>query len=61
MDRAQHLAEKALCRLSIPGCTQQKIERMALGIHGTIAVVPLLFDFDIYLINTLGISGRFQL
>jgi hypothetical protein len=40
---AQHLAEKARCCVSIPSWTQQKIERLALGIHGLVEVVPLLF------------------
>jgi hypothetical protein len=60
MARLSQLAEKAFCRLGIPARTQPKIARLALSIHGPIAVVPLLCNPDGRLINAVGIVGEVQ-
>jgi hypothetical protein len=60
MARLSQLAEKAFCRLGIPARTQQKIARLALSIHGPIAVVPLLCNPDGRLLNAVGLVGEMQ-
>jgi hypothetical protein len=60
MARLSQLAEKAFCRLGIPTRTQPKIARLALRIHGPLAVVPLLCNPDGRLINAVGLVGEVQ-
>jgi hypothetical protein len=60
MGRAQEPTEEARSRVSIPRRSQQKIDCLALGIHCLIEVVPLLFNPDLGLIDTVGIVGDAQ-
>jgi hypothetical protein len=49
--------KEALGGLSISRRTQEKLERVALRINGSIEIHPFLFDFDIRLIDCPGISS----
>ena len=57
----QHLAEKPFGGLRIPFCAEHKVDRLAGGIDRAIEVIPLPFDFDIGLINTVRVIGWAQM
>jgi hypothetical protein len=57
MARLSHLAETACGRLGILARTQQHIARLALSIHGPLAVVPRLVDPAGRLRNVGGLGG----
>jgi hypothetical protein len=57
----QHLAEEAFGGLRIPSGAEHKVNRLAGGIDRAIEVIPLPFDFDIGLINTVRVIGWAQM
>jgi hypothetical protein len=55
------LPEKALCRRRLSSDTQHKVNRVALAIHRSVEVVPLLVDLDVRFINAVGIIRDLEL
>jgi hypothetical protein len=55
------LAEKALGGLGIAGCTQQKVDGMAIRIDSPVEVIPLLLDFDVGLIDPVRIISSCEI
>ena len=58
--RLQHLAEEAFGGLRIPSGAEHKVNRLAGGIEGAVEVVPFPYDFDLGLIDSVGVIGRPQ-
>ena len=56
----QHLAEEAFGGLRIPSGAEHKVNRLAGGIEGAVEVVPFPYDFDLGLIDSVGVIGRPQ-
>ena len=58
--RLEHLAEEAFGGLCVSFCAEHEVDRLAGGIDRAIEVIPLPFDFDIGLINTVRVIGWAQ-
>ena len=57
----QHLVEEAFGGLRIPSGAEHKVNRLAGGIEGAVEVIPFPFDFDLGLIDSVGVIGRLQM
>jgi hypothetical protein len=51
--RLEHFAEEAFGGIRVSFCAEHKVDRLAGGIDRAIEVIPLPFDFNIGLINTV--------
>ena len=47
------LAEETQCSCCIPFGGEQEVDGLAVGIHCTVQILPLAFDFDIYLTDEI--------
>ena len=56
----QHLAEEAFGCPRISFCAEHEVNRLAGGIEGAVEVVPFPYDFDLGLIDSVGVIGRPQ-
>jgi hypothetical protein len=54
----QHLAEEAFGCPRVSFCAEHEVNRLAGGIDGAVEVIPLPFDFDVGLIDAVGVIGR---
>ena len=61
MRGAQGLAEKPLGSLGVARLTQHEVERIAVGIHCLVQVMPDLFDFDGGLVDSVRIVGGLEM
>jgi hypothetical protein len=52
------LAEEARGGLGITGCTQQKVDGLALRVYSSVKGIPLLLDLDVRLIDAVGVVRR---
>ena len=57
----QGFAEEAFGCLCISFAAEHKVDGVAFGINRSVEVLPPLFDFDISLIDTVGVVGRLQI
>ena len=57
----QGFAEEALGCLCISFAAEHKVDGVACGIDCSVEVLPPLFDFDINLIDAVGVVGRLQI
>jgi hypothetical protein len=57
----ERLLEEPFGSSGISGCTQQELERLSCGIHGSIQIHPGAFDLEVRLIDAPRIGGGFQM
>ena len=53
----QCLFEKALGGFSITLSTQPEVQRLTVGVHRSIQILPLTFDFHVGFIHSPGVMG----
>ena len=56
--KLEHFAEEALGGHRVSFCAEHKVNRLACGIHCAVEVIPFPSDFDVGLINAVGVIGQ---
>ena len=54
------LTREAFGGLGVPCRAQEKLERVAFGVDGSVEVRPRSFDFDVGFIDAPGVIGGFE-
>src|SRR5262249_20601059 len=58
--KPEHFAEESFGGPPVSFCAEHKVNRLARGVHRAVEVIPFPSDFDVGLINAVGVVRRSQ-